>query len=539
MRLIRLLIAESPGAFIGAVLAGTGGGVLFTGAVATVARLLEADAWRQFAAVSTWGPYLAGVAVVAGLTFLSGHGMYRLMQRHIAGLRLSLCRQVRNAGLEHLETVGEARILAVLSDDLMRLAQGAFALPIAVVNGAICLAALVYIAALSPLLCGVIVAVQGASLLCMWRLLARFQHLLARAATARQDLMRHFHLLVSSIKELKQSDRKWRAFYDGLYRPNIGAVRAFADDVNRVSVAMDTFAKASFLLSIGCVFYVVSHVAPSVPADTMRAVILAYIFMVTPLAAVLNQIAPMSDANVALRNVERFELEAEPHAAQPEPHGPVPVTLALQGVTYRYPGAPAGVDIGPLDLHVRRGEIVALAGANGSGKTTAAKLFAGLYRPAGGACRHDGRHIVDAGWQRAQIACLWAENAQDVCFLDGEAGALDAGRDMWTALGLDALRAFATGWIDCRGMSVGQRRRVALVGLVLENKPFLVIDEWAANQDRRSKTVFYSRILPQLRERGHGILLIAHDDDIYRCADRIVEMRDGKLLNTDVEEATA
>ena len=146
---------------------------------------------------------------------------------------------------------------------------------------------------------------------------------------------------------------------------------------------------------------------------------------------------------------------------------------------------------------------------------------------------------MDAGWQRAQIACLWAENAQDVCFLDGEAGALDAGRDMWAALGLDALRPFSTGWIDCREMSVGQRRRVALVGLVMENKPFLVIDEWAANQDRRSKSVFYSRILPQLRERGHGILLIAHDDDIYRCADRVVEMRDGTLLNTGMEEATA
>lgn len=541
MRLVKLLIAQSPQAFMAAILAGVAGGAMFTAAVANIARLLEGEAWRRFADASLWLPYLVGAVLVAGATFLSSHGMYRLMQRHIAGLRLSLCKQVRDARLEHLEAIGGARIVAVLSDDLVRLAQGAFALPIAVVNAAVCLAALVYIAGQSALLCTIIVSLQGVGLLFMWRLLGRFQNLQTRAAGARQDLMRHFHLLVSSIKELKQGNRKWLAFYDGLYGPNVGVVRGYADEVNRVSVAMDTFAKASFLLSIGGVFYVVSSLAPTVAPEAMRAAILAYIFMVTPLATVLNQAASISDANVALRNIERFALEAEPPAIGARLHGHVPSSLSLQGVTYRYPGAHAGFEAGPLDLTVRRGEIVALAGGNGSGKTTAAKLFAALYRPDSGSCRQNGLPISDAdtGWHREQIACLWAENAQDTCFLDGEAGTTGIGRELWKLLGLETLREFSTGWIDCREMSVGQRRRVALVGLVMENKPFLVIDEWAANQDRRSKSLFYSRILPQLRERGHGILLIAHDVEAYRCADRVVELRDGRLQEDCLEEASA
>ena len=64
-------------------------------------------------------------------------------------------------------------------------------------------------------------------------------------------------------------------------------------------------------------------------------------------------------------------------------------SLQLSGVEYRYPGEgdEAGFDVGPIDLELRRGELVFLVGGNGSGKSTLARLLTGLHRPAAGEIR--------------------------------------------------------------------------------------------------------------------------------------------------------
>ena len=79
-------------------------------------------------------------------------------------------------------------------------------------------------------------------------------------------------------------------------------------------------------------------------------------------------------------------------------------------------------------------------------------------------------------------------------------------------------------------LSQGQRKRLALLTAYLENRPFYLFDEWAADQDPEFKNIFYRQLLPDLKARGKTVLVITHDDNYFSCADRIIKLDYGKLI---------
>jgi putative ATP-binding cassette transporter len=79
-------------------------------------------------------------------------------------------------------------------------------------------------------------------------------------------------------------------------------------------------------------------------------------------------------------------------------------------------------------------------------------------------------------------------------------------------------------------LSQGQRRRLALLTAYLEDRPFYVFDEWAADQDPHYKQIFYTELLPELRARGKGVAVITHDDRYFHLGDRIVKLHDGQIV---------
>ena len=87
----------------------------------------------------------------------------------------------------------------------------------------------------------------------------------------------------------------------------------------------------------------------------------------------------------------------------------------------------------------------------------------------------------------------------------------------------------SNGSFTTQALSQGQRKRLSLVVAYLENRPFLVFDEWAADQDPVFKDVFYRELLPELKARGKAVLVISHDDRYFHLGDRLLKLEDGKL----------
>jgi len=80
-------------------------------------------------------------------------------------------------------------------------------------------------------------------------------------------------------------------------------------------------------------------------------------------------------------------------------------------------------------------------------------------------------------------------------------------------------------------LSTGQRKRLALVNAWLEERPVLVFDEWAADQDPAFRRIFYTELLPDLKRLGKTIIVISHDDRYFDIADHLVRLRAGQVVH--------
>lgn len=195
--------------------------------------------------------------------------------------------------------------------------------------------------------------------------------------------------------------------------------------------------------------------------------------------------------------------------------------------------------LGPIDVTVRRNTIVFVVGGNGSGKTTFLKALSGLYPLTGGSVWLGDTKIVAAN--RAAYRQRFAGVFFDFHLFDGELlptepDLVERGNDYLRLLELDSLVELASGKFSSVALSQGQRRRLALVAAYLEDRDIYVFDEWAADQDPQFKTVFYRRLLPELKARGKTVIVVTHDDRYFDVADQLVKLENGRPTGDSTEQ---
>lgn len=209
--------------------------------------------------------------------------------------------------------------------------------------------------------------------------------------------------------------------------------------------------------------------------------------------------------------------------------------IELRGVQFAYPGGQFSVGgRGAIDLRVRRGDVVFVVGGNGSGKSTLLKLLLGLYRPAHGAVLLDGRPITAAN--RREYRELFAGVFADFCLFERLYGIPDLEQKrpeiarLMQLLQIEQKVAIADGRFSTRDLSTGQRKRLALLASLLEERAVYVFDEWTADQDPDFRRTFYDTILPQeLKAAGRTVVAITHDDRFWKKADWRIHLDFGQV----------
>ena len=267
------------------------------------------------------------------------------------------------------------------------------------------------------------------------------------------------------------------------------------------------------------------------------------VLLLTPeLYAPIRSLGAQYHASVdGLAAAERILDLLGPEAAPAEATGRCPDwrEIRLTGVTVARPGR-SGPVLHELDLRLRRGEVVALVGPSGVGKSTVAAVLLGLCRPDRGAVTVDGHDLdtLDPDWWHRQVGWLpqrptmFRGTIRDNIALGdphaspervAEAARL-AGVDGFVAelrLGYDT-RIGAGG----RGLSAGEQRRVALARALLRDAPLLVLDEPTANLDPETAAVVCDAI--GRVAAGRAVLVIEHRPDLVP-ADRRVELRPAEV----------
>jgi len=266
--------------------------------------------------------------------------------------------------------------------------------------------------------------------------------------------------------------------------------------------------------------------------------------VISPLDALLSKAPVLARAAASLARVEALGLTLEAEAPRPSPSAAAPpappptrldAPIVVRDLCFHYPAADLGGEgftLGPLDLTVYPGELLFLVGGNGSGKTTLLKLLTGLYPASSGSIEWGGREVdrAVADEYRALFTVVFAGGFVFPSLLG--LGGLDLdrrARRMLTDLGLDGVVRVEGGVFSTTSLSQGQRGRLALLAACLEERPVLVLDEWASYQDPAFKRAFYRRILPDLKARGATVVVISHDDDYFDAADRVVHLASGMV----------
>jgi putative ATP-binding cassette transporter len=268
----------------------------------------------------------------------------------------------------------------------------------------------------------------------------------------------------------------------------------------------------------------------------MTGFALVFVYMVGPLEALLLNIPRANMAQASAARIDEITRTLSASEAQVDSLPPSLLrSIVLQGVLHRYYHEQSDelFTMGPIDLDFRPGQITFLVGGNGSGKTTLAKLLVGLYPPEEGWIRLNG--VVVDETSRDHYRQLFSTVFSDFHLFDRllETGRPDLDKEGNRLLGKLHLQnkvKVKNGAFTTLALSQGQRKRLALVVAYLENRPFFVFDEWAADQDPVFKEVFYREVLPELRTMGKAVLVISHDDRYFHLADRLLRMESGCLV---------
>jgi putative ATP-binding cassette transporter len=91
---------------------------------------------------------------------------------------------------------------------------------------------------------------------------------------------------------------------------------------------------------------------------------------------------------------------------------------------------------------------------------------------------------------------------------------------------------FKEGRFSTLNLSTGQRKRLALIAALVEDKEICVFDEWAADQDHHFRKYFYDVILAELKKAGKTVIAVTHDDSFWGVADRVIKFDYGRLASS-------
>ncbi|KTC17976.1 MULTISPECIES: cyclic peptide export ABC transporter [Pseudomonas] len=482
----------------------------------------------------------AGLCLMALLsTILSDIGSNYVGQHIIARLRRELGEKVLAAPIDQIERYRSHRLIPVLTHDVDTISDFAFAFAPLAVSLTVTLGCLGYLASLSwPMFLVMLVAI-GLGTTMQFVARAWGMRGFEAAREAEDDLQKHYNAIAEGAKELRiHRPRRQRMFLHG--------IRNTANRICDTQIrSINTFVIAKSLGSM--LFFVVIGLAlalqswwPSADKTVMSGFVLVLLYMKGPLEHLIGTLPIISKAQIAFRRIAELSKQfssPEPHLLlddQSQPATPLH-SLVLNQVSYSFAPVPGSEPfrLGPVNVSIQQGDIVFIVGENGCGKTTLIKLLLGLYAPQSGSIELNGQAVTAANRDdyRQIFTTIFADYYLFDDVIQGDKPVPEDAARYLRRLEIDHKVSIRDGVFSTTDLSTGQRKRLALVSAWLEERPVLVFDEWAADQDPTFRRIFYTELLPDLKRLGKTIIVISHDDRYFDIADQLIRLHAGKVVS--------
>lgn len=339
--------------------------------------------------------------------------------------------------------------------------------------------------------------------------------------------------VIRGFKELKVSFLRRDNLLNKFIIPNRDEAMNLDFSINYVFLSIN-------LISQYGLYFVVSVILFVLPALDLlsREDVISYVVIILFISGPINNIINLQQlytrffvANTRISNfIKDFEV-IEETAPKNETLNDFE-SLNFSDVEFTYPSKDedSSFQLGPISLNIQKGETIFIVGGNGSGKSTFINLLTGLYKPT------EGKIIIDDKSDKGEniqdlIAAVFTDN--HLFSKNYDDYTLENNKDYVELLKTMEMDRIITDDKDSsirRKFSKGQSKRMSLIFNLLEKKPVMVLDEWAADQDPHFRKYFYEFLLPKFKEEGKTIIAVTHDDAYFHLADRIIKFDYGNIV---------
>src|SRR5919109_3135291 len=515
------------------------------GGISTAAILTAINSGAQAADSGTVSLWSAALFVVALFLFIKTQQYILItataeIEAIIHKLRLRLMDHVRHSELLPLEAIGRGEIVGAITKETATLTQMSNTLAFAAQGAVLIFFVALYVAYLSLLAFTLSIIILGIAAVLFHarsRQLAMASH---EASNLEHRLFDRLMDILNGFKEVRLNSSR----SEELFQDIVDVSRAAANI--KIRAQSETFKRMIFLQSalyamLGSIAFAVPTFSGAIGEESITQTITALVFVVGTCFGLVQAIPIISAANTAADNIERLEARLLATIPTTEAAAIEPATrfqkIEMRNVVFRYVDkwSDAVFQVGPIDFTLQSGDLVFITGGNGSGKSTFLKLLAGFYKPDSGEITFDGVRVNDSTRQayRELIAAIFPDyHLFEKLYGVPDPDPVEVTR-LLTQFRLQDKTHLTDRQFSTLDLSTGQRKRLALIVGLLEKRPILLLDEWAADQDPDFRRRFYFDLLPTLHRAGVTVVAVSHDDrylDEMDVPARRLRMDEGRFV---------
>ncbi|MEL6718143.1 MAG: cyclic peptide export ABC transporter [Bacteroidota bacterium] len=456
------------------------------------------------------------------------------------GLRERILKLIVNAH-SSLITKNKSKLYAVLANDINTILEASTIIITFISSAILVLACFVYLAFINIYVFLITLLASFLGIVVYLRVSKISNQKFEKVRDNETNFLKYFNYLLDLTKELQVFPKKGKEIFNTRLKTVIdygeeNNTSAYVSYLNSQLISQFLF----YTLIVFVLFY--SKVFFDIELSKLINIVFVLLYLFNPLVNLLVFLPTLSRASISLRKISAVETELQEQVPTTEPqvidekivddfeH------LQIKNFSFEYPSKEFSV--GPVDFSIRKNEILFIYGGNGSGKSTFIYLMLNILKS------DQGEYALNNGastkFGRKSIYSLFSPVFSDFKLFDSLYAIEKIDKDRITKLiklfELEEKVTFEENQFSTMDLSLGQRKRLALIMAILEDRPILVLDEWAADQDPYFRKKFYTEIIHKIvKEENKTIVAITHDDKYYNEADRLFRMNYGKLKEITAE----
>ena len=543
-----LLFSRSPKILIAATALGMVSGVLYALVIPTILAALDSSHEFMFGEQNRehiQSIFFALIVLVLITKASSVILVNNLAKDAVAKLRCDLSNKISAMEVPQIEKIGLPKLLNVLTEDMSRVTDAALAIPMVLVSMVSIAGILVYLAILDLQI--FIFSILGIflGLLIFQFPVSRTKVHYNRARSLRDAMQEGFRGLIFGAYELKLNRKKSRRFVkDEIEQPILQSIQNEKRGDVILHIAGNTSEVLCFL-AIGLVVFFMPK-GTEFEQQSLYGVAMALLYIAGPIASILSFMQQVKIGEISLEKINqihRISVRQQQDDALINANSRVQINndwqqLSLTDVEYTYELNGAmhenSFSIGKINLTLSRGLTYFIVGGNGSGKSTLSKVLSFHYLTDYGQIRFD-QQVVDRNnldSARERLFVIYSNyHLFNTIYKDLTDSDLALIKEYLALFALDDKTQLVGNKFTTVKLSDGQRRRLALIVALVEDRDIYVLDEWAADQDPQFKDLFYDKVLPQLKAKGKTIIAITHDDRYFSYCDQVIKMENGQIID--------